>query len=111
MTWSPRNFRVLYPGVPALLLMGQEWCVVHPLYRLSVFSLLPRVASAQLLLMAPITLPQTWLPLNFWFLNTAVLALLLVGQGWCLAHPWHTLSSLPILRILRLWGLPSLGPL
>jgi len=32
--WLPLNFRFLDPGVPALLLMGQERCLVHPPYGL-----------------------------------------------------------------------------
>jgi len=44
---------------PPPLLMGQEWCLVPPLYWLPVISLLPLEATVQLLLMAPKALAHT----------------------------------------------------
>jgi len=62
---SKTELRFVDTGVPALLLVGQVWCLVHPLYRLSLLSLLPLVANVHLLLMTPKTLPQSH-PLPLW---------------------------------------------
>jgi len=85
MIWLPLNYRfpdpgvpalMLDPSVPALLLMGQGCCLAHSLYTLSLVNLLPLVAAAQLLLIAPMAVPHTRLPLIFRPLNPAVPALL-----------------------------------
>jgi len=111
MIWLPPNFRFLDPGAPALLLMGQEWCLVHSLYRLSLVSLLPKVAAVQPLLMAPMAVPHTRLTLIFRLLNPAVPALLRMDQEWCLTHPLYTLLSpvvtAPLLRTAPM-ALPQL---
>jgi len=96
-TWLPLNLRFLNPAVPALLLMGQEWCLAHPLY-----TLFSPVLTTPLKRTAPMALPQMiCLPTHFRFLVTGVPAILLPGCCWgCLVHPRYMPSPVSVLPLV-----------